>query len=330
MEKPKTFCGPLHIRPRFISFQTMTTEESDEFCRQVERAFFSWGSFHPLEEQCKALVTKLDEFEQETLQREIVRRLLQCDLALKFPVHPEVRKRFLKRLILSLEACGAEVDEAFYSAMSSEVVGDEGTFYKSYFHSDGSHLVALSETLDLVSGGTTGLRTWEAALALKEYLASNPGISKGRRILELGSGAGFTGISILKLSLAEHVTLTDCHSKVLDRLRHNCSGNLPESDKYNVLSLDWTEFGLEDAREIDCSVLIAADVVFDPTLVPHLAETISTCLEANIERALVACTVRIEDTVSLFLQEVRKRAMKCVRQPFAFASADVHIYSITK
>ena len=308
----------------------MTADEVDRFCRHVELAFFSWGSFLPFEEQCTALAPKLEEPELETLQKELVRRLLQCDLAVKFPVHPEVRERFLKRLILSLESGGMEVDEALYSAMSrSGDVGEE-VFYKSYFHSDGSHLVSLSETLDLVSGGTTGLRTWEAALALKEYLASNPDISKGRRLLELGSGAGFTGISILKLSLADHVTLTDCHAKVLDRLRHNCSANLPDSDNFDVRSLDWREFDLEDATKLDCSMLIAADVVFDPTLVPYLAETISTCLEARIEMALVACTVRSEDTLNLFLQEVGKRSMKCARQSFNFSSANVHIYSITK
>ena len=305
-------------------------EEVDRFCRHVEQAFFSWGSFLPFEEQCKELVVKLEESERETLQRDLVRRLLQCDLSVKFPVHPEVGKRFLKRLILSLESGGAEVDEALYSAMSKSGDVDGDAFYKSYFHSDGSHLVALSETLDLVSEGTTGLRTWEAALALKEYLTSNPDISAGRRLLELGSGADFTGISILKLSLADHVTLTDCHGKVLDRLRHNCSANLPDSDNYDVRSLDWREFNLEDARKLDCSMLIAADVVFEPTLVPYLAETISTCLEAKIERALVACTVRSEDTLNVFLKEVGKRSMKCTRLSFSFASANVHIYSITK
>lgn len=303
-------------------------EEVDRFCRHVEQALSSWGSFQPFEERCKALVCKLEEPEQGALQRDLVRRLLRCDLAVKFPVHPEVRKRFLKRLILSLESGGAEVDEALYRAMSQSGDVDGGVFYKSYFHSDGSHLAALSETLDLVSEGTTGLRTWEAALALKEYLASNPDVSRGQRLLELGSGAGFTGISILKLALADHVTFTDCNAKVLDRLRHNCSANLPDSDSFDIRSLDWREFDLEEATRLECSMLIAADVVFDPTLVPYLAETISTCLEAKMEKALVACTIRSEDTVNLFLREVEKRSMKCTRQSFGFPSrySDIHVY----
>ena len=203
-------------------------------------------------------------------------------------------------------------------------------FYKSYFHTDGSHLVSLSETADLVSGGTTGLRTWEAALALKEYLTSNPDISRGRRVLELGSGAGFTGISILKLGLAEHVTLSDCHPKVLERLRHNCSANLPDRDNFHVRSLDWTEFTFRDATGLDCDLLIAADVVFDPAVVPHLAAAIATCLDAKMEKALLACTIRNEDTLNVFLREAERRSLKCTRKSFGYASANVHIYCITK
>ena len=101
--------------------------EVDQFCRDVELAFFSWDSFLPFEERCRSLLSKLEEPERESLQMQLKLRL-QCGLAAKYPAHPEAGNRFLKRLILSLEASGVEVDEALYRAMaqSEGVDGAQG------------------------------------------------------------------------------------------------------------------------------------------------------------------------------------------------------------
>ena len=119
--------GAPHFRKSLHS-RLLMDMEVDQFCRDVELSFFSWDSFLPLEERCRALLSKLEDAERESLQRDLVRRLLQCDLSAKFPVHPESGKRFLKRLILSLEASGVEVDEALYHAMaqSGGVDGGQG------------------------------------------------------------------------------------------------------------------------------------------------------------------------------------------------------------
>jgi predicted nicotinamide N-methyase len=300
------------------------------FCGAVEKAYFSWDSFLPLEQQCRNLMSEMDDDGKDQMQEELLYRLFRCEASIAFPIHPEIHERFLKRLILTMEDSGAEVAEAFYAAMS-QVRGDvDCYFYKSYFRPDGSRLLSLSETRNLVSDGTTGLRTWEAASALTEYLAQNSLVIKGLRVLELGSGSGYTGISLVKLGLVDHVTVTDCHGKVLERLRHNCDVNLPGSSSIAVEKLDWSEFGPEDARELNCSVVIAADVVFDPSIVPHLANTILVCLEAKAEKAVVACTLRNEETLLLFLKEISDRDMKWTRQHFDYSLADVQIYYITK
>lgn len=54
----------------------------------------------------------------------------------------------------------------------------------------------------ILSGGTTGNRTWEAALHLGSFLASSAGeaLVRGKRVIELGAGTGF-----LSLFLARHL-----------------------------------------------------------------------------------------------------------------------------
>ena len=58
-------------------------------------------------------------------------------------------------------------------------------------------------------GDLTGLRLWEAAPVLIDYLQRHSErLIKGRRVLELGAGTGAVGISAAVLG-AEHVVLTD-------------------------------------------------------------------------------------------------------------------------
>ncbi len=260
----------------------------------------------------------------------ILNTICISELARKFPVHPEVKRRFLTRLILILERQVSEVVEEFYDALMT-TEAENAFCYKSYFHPEcGSYLLSLSEIKDLVSGGTTGLRTWEAASALALYLIDSE-VTRNKSVLELGSGVGYTAITLLKQEAVATVIASDCHGKVLERLEHNCRANLPEDDaKWTIRELDWTTFQESDAQALHCQVVIAADVVFDPTLVPHLARTIKFCLHANAERAIVACTLRNEDTLALFLSHLKESDLKWSQNTVVQDSATVHIYTITK
>lgn len=66
----------------------------------------------------------------------------------------------------------------------------------------------ITETRNMISGyGTTGFRTWEAALALGEYVLKERLLPQqqrtldvfGKRVLELGAGTGFASILCGKL-----------------------------------------------------------------------------------------------------------------------------------
>ena len=59
----------------------------------------------------------------------------------------------------------------------------------------GDHLIHMKECPSVIaSGGTTGNRTWEAALALSEYLQN---IDIKGNVLELGCGTGMVSIAMI-------------------------------------------------------------------------------------------------------------------------------------
>jgi predicted nicotinamide N-methyase len=88
--------------------------------------------------------------------------------------------------------------------------------------------VTILETPSLISGfGTTGLRTWEAALALGEYLLLHPPPAS-MRILELGAGTGLVSLVAARLGVGVGVggiLATDGDEGVCEGLRKNVALN---------------------------------------------------------------------------------------------------------
>ena len=66
----------------------------------------------------------------------------------------------------------------------------------------------------------------------------------GRRIVELGSGAGLVGLTCYKLCHPRCITMTDFHPKVLETLASNLKSNVPETlpSTLEIQPLDWVEF----------------------------------------------------------------------------------------
>ena len=79
----------------------------------------------------------------------------------------------------------------------------------------------------LASSGTTGLRTWEAALFLGAYLYSAAGqdLIRGNSVLELGAGTGFLSILCAKHLGARNTLATDGSREVITDMQTNLSLN---------------------------------------------------------------------------------------------------------
>lgn len=70
---------------------------------------------------------------------------------------------------------------------------------------------------------------FQAALMLADWVLSNKTLFHNKKILELGSGVGFTGITIAKHCKIDSILLTDCHKDVLNAICDNIEFNFPEN-----------------------------------------------------------------------------------------------------
>lgn len=88
--------------------------------------------------------------------------------------------------------------------------------------------VITSESRGLIYGsGTTGFRTWEAALHLGSFLATKMGESliRGKRVIELGAGTGFLSLLCARHLGAHTVVATDRETTLIENMDRCASHN---------------------------------------------------------------------------------------------------------
>lgn len=173
--------------------------------------------------------------------------------------------------------------------------------------------ITLLESRALISAlGTTGLRTWEAAIHLGQYLCVNPQLVKGQRVLELGAGTGFLSILCAKYLAAAHVMASDGSDDVVNHLPDNIFLNgLQDSDAISPMELKWGHalVGTEEqawngGRGID--LVIGADITYDPSVIPALAGTLEELVAASpAVKIVIAATERNRATFETFQQACR-------------------------
>ncbi len=142
------------------------------------------------------------------------------------------------------------------------------------------HLTVFESRSIISASGTTGLRTWEAALHLGQYLCANPATIKGKRVLELGAGTGYLSLLCTKYLEAVHCLATDGSDDVITNLPDNIFLNgLQESDNITPMELRWGHalVGTEEAtwnggRSVD--VVLGADVTYEKSVIPALVATL--------------------------------------------------------
>ncbi|GAA6037068.1 hypothetical protein JCM8097_005535 [Rhodosporidiobolus ruineniae] len=189
----------------------------------------------------------------------------------------------------------------------------------------------------MISGGTTGLRTWQACIALSNHLLASPSrLSPVHNILELGAGVGLLSLVTAKLLHSEagggeerrRVVATDVNDRVLEMLQDNIELN-GLSSLASATSLDWElasdpSAGHARLAEWEAAtfgagkrpdLILGADIVYDPALAGHLGAMLAWLLrptpdaESAQPQALIAGTIRNESTWALFLSECRNRQL---------------------
>jgi predicted nicotinamide N-methyase len=205
------------------------------------------------------------------------------------------------------------------------------TYHLSHLACDGRDSdarITLLESRSLVaSGGTTGLRTWEAALHLGQYLCANPGLVENKRVLELGAGTAYLGILCAKYLGAEHVLVSDGSEYVLNNLPDSFFLNgLQGSDRISPLELRWGHalVGTEEqawngGRPVD--VVLGADITYDESAILSLVATLEELVDllATVT-IIIAATERNRKTFQSFLDVCEKRGFAVCSEGFPVPS----------
>lgn len=185
--------------------------------------------------------------------------------------------------------------------------------------------VDILENRTLISAaGTTGLRTWEAALHLGQFLCVNGPLVAGRRVLELGAGTGYLSVLCAKCLGAVHVTASDGAEEVVDNLADNFTLNGLDWDfsssrktRLSPKLLKWGHalVGTEEpewmgGQKID--LIVGADVVYDQRTIPALVSTLNELLELHLgAEVIIAAAQRTVKTLAAF-QDACDQSSLCV------------------
>ncbi|XP_010563526.1 PREDICTED: putative protein N-methyltransferase FAM86A [Haliaeetus leucocephalus] len=273
-----------------------------------------------------------------SLLLDILHKTILHPLSVKYPPSTKYRRCFLTELIKKHESTAAEPLDELYDTLAGILNEEESTrCYKNYLLPTGEP-VTLSESMAIISGGTTGLVTWDAALHLAEWAIENSPVFSNRTVLELGSGIGFTGIAICKTCKPKTYIFSDYHHCVLKQLTENIrlngfilepgttqhiqtesQGQEAEAMNYQnpkliVAELDWGSVTEKQLLDLQPDVIIAADVVYDPEIISVLIGMLQKLSTSRADRkppeVYIAFTIRNPDTYRLFQAELEKAGIR--------------------
>lgn len=242
--------------------------------------------------------------------------------------------KYMYILILYFIFCGQEISDNLMSLLSSllssnlppESISAQQKAFVTYTYStrptDGPASsnelpVTLLESRAVISSsGTTGLRTWEAALHLGNFLISESGneIIRGKNVLELGAGTGLLSILCAKYLEAGRVIATDGDEAVVDAIKTNIFINeldIPEGSStrgsIESAALKWgwplqaTAFE-EDYGVGALDVVLGADVTYDNSGIPLLVSTLRELFDLKSSvQVVIAASIRNEKTFETFV-----------------------------
>uniref|UniRef100_A0A2R8ZNP1 FAM86 N-terminal domain-containing protein n=1 Tax=Pan paniscus TaxID=9597 RepID=A0A2R8ZNP1_PANPA len=257
----------------------------------------------------QSLEAKLRDPSDSELLRDILQKTVKHPVCVKHPPSVKYARCFLSELIKNHEAVHTEPLDELYKALAETLMAKESTQgHRSYLLPSGGS-VTLSESTAIISHGTTGLVTWDAYPGAVEDTVPFP---PARTVLELGSGAGLTGLAICKMCHPWAYIFSDPHRNVLLNglsLEADITANL-DSPRVTV---DVAMVHQLSAFQPD--IVIAADMLYCPEAIVSLVGVLwrlAACQEhKRTPEVYMAFTVHNPETCQLFttkLAEPPRRA----------------------
>lgn len=145
---------------------------------------------------------------------------------------------------------------------------------------------------DLMSGFPLWAKIWEASAVLLHYMADLQ-VDPEKRILELGSGLGVTGIA--SMVLGHNITLTEYDPHALNFLKANAQIN--QCEPALIQHLDWFQPELKGSFEL----IIGSEIIYQEKTVNALGALFEKYL-APEGKVLIA--ERVRATNALFFEKM--------------------------
>lgn len=267
-------------------------------------------------------------------QKEILNNTVNSILIQQYPVKYSYQKAFMKLLLSQLEQNGDEIDDDVFVVYGNIVSLPQKDVHYRHFLQENGNLkhITIQESINIISQGTTGLCVWQGALHLAAWCLKNKSKFLEKNVLELGCGVGLTGLCIINTCSPKRYIFSDCHESVLDMLCENVKFNLSllqesvlvetqsSNDrtklyiKCNNLEVKVTELKWEDINKYTNEdstvhdVIIGADILYESSSFYSLLTGLNQLLTpANY--AIIAATVRNEDTLNKFLNQLGEHSL---------------------
>ncbi|KAJ5389223.1 uncharacterized protein N7496_000291 [Penicillium cataractarum] len=187
----------------------------------------------------------------------------------------------------------------------------------------------------ILSGGTTGNRTWEAALHLGSFLASPAGESlvRGKRVIELGAGTGFLSLFCARHLGVRGVVSSDREPVLIENMRECVRFNYQGEGPFPFYPAVW-DWGtpLEKTEELESfvegedlrfDVALGADLIYDTDIIPLLLSTVRDLFENyHVEQFIISATLRNEKTFQTFLDGCENNAFRVEALPFESTTSE--------
>ncbi|RHZ53378.1 protein-lysine N-methyltransferase [Aspergillus thermomutatus] len=234
-----------------------------------------------------------------------------------------------------------------YTAPASDAAADGDP--SEEHRSNRTRTIITSESRGLIlSAGTTGFRTWEAALHLGSFLSTPAGqaLVRGKRVIELGAGTGFLSMFCARHLAVQSVVVTDREPALIENIRDCMLRNALDTAVFHPAIWEWgTPLSLtptqtppeEGKREGEAAqtaavsvngglafdVALGADLIYDVDLVPLLLSTIRDLFENyHLQEFIISATLRNQDTFQTFLNACETNDFQVECMPYQSPSAE--------
>ncbi|KAI5299929.1 hypothetical protein KEM56_002870 [Ascosphaera pollenicola] len=170
------------------------------------------------------------------------------------------------------------------------------------------YVITYEKKYMISEAGTTGFRTWEAALHLGTFLSTPAGkaLVQGKNVIEIGCGVGFLSMYCLKCLDVQSITACDMEQGLIDNIDHCIEKNRLDPRRITTRLWDWSDsFNVQskEGQRSTFDVAIGADLIYHPEIVPLLLRAIQTLFKHHgVKQFIISATLRNQATFETFLR----------------------------